>query len=117
MSSVVRVCAVAPCRLMTSASMAKAIMSDRLIRIEFLPIDMFALLPRGRLEVARIRRRLILARRHQVAVAADHVVLGADKDVVVAFRTGVLGPDHLLALEPVALCRRPGPRQRRVDGG
>src|SRR5215468_4944053 len=43
-------------------------------------------------EMVQVRRPLSLLRRHQIAVAAPHVVLVADADVVVALRADALGP-------------------------
>src|SRR5262247_1376753 len=67
------------------------------------------------LEIAQVRRRLILARRHQQAVRAQHVVLLADSDVRIAFGADVLEPDEV-ALAAILLDHRPGARERIVDG-
>src|ERR1700732_5367594 len=47
------------------------------------------------LEIARVRRRLVLARRHQVAVRTDEIGLAADDDVLVVLVAIVLGPSRI----------------------
>src|SRR5215470_13247048 len=68
------------------------------------------------LEIAQVRWRLVLARRHQQAVRAQHVVLLADGDVRIAFGADVLEPDEV-ALAAILFDDRPGARERIVDGG
>src|SRR6516165_2436571 len=71
------------------------------------------------LEILQIRRRLVLLRRHQVAVGADIVDLPADADMRIVLGADRLAPpDRLLARGPaVVLGDGPGPRQGMVDGG
>jgi hypothetical protein len=52
------------------------------------------------LEIPRVRRRLVLARRHQVAVSGQEVVLLANHHVVVALGAVVLGPHYLAVRTP-----------------
>ena len=56
------------------------------------------------LEIAQIGWRLILAGRHQVAVAAHEIVLLADDDVIVVLGAIILVPavvrDALISLDP-----------------
>src|SRR6266853_5495014 len=68
------------------------------------------------LEIAQIGRHLILAGRHQVAVAAEEIVLLADNDVIVVLGALVILPQHL-AFAAIGLGHGPGPRQRMVDRG
>src|SRR6266852_4944170 len=58
-------------------------------------------------EIFQIRRRLVLAHWHQVAVTADVVVVGADLDVAVVLGTRVFEPDWVI-LAAVGLGDRPG---------
>src|SRR5262249_11383432 len=53
----------------------------------------------------------------QIAVAADHVVVLADPDVMIVFGTMVEIPDHIVTLALILLGDRPGTRERIVDGG
>src|SRR6202034_2761960 len=66
------------------------------------------------LEIARVRRRLVLARRHQIAVGAEQVGLAADDDVLVVLMAIVLAPGRV-ALALVAARDRPWPRQGVID--
>jgi hypothetical protein len=52
------------------------------------------LVPRTLLEISQIRRRLILARGHQVTVATDEIVLAADLNMCVTL-TEKFRPDRL----------------------
>src|SRR5262249_9509954 len=70
-----------------------------------------------RLEVSQVRRRLILLDRHQVAVAAHHVIVLADPDVMIVLGAMVEIPDHIAAFALILLGNGPGPRERIVDGG
>src|SRR5215831_9074636 len=69
-------------------------------------------------EVLQVRRRLVLACRHQEAVGTEKVVLSADLDVNVAFSADRFRPNRLLPGRNAAifLDRRPRSRQRIVDG-
>src|SRR5262249_5226393 len=69
-----------------------------------------------RLEIPQIGWRLALADRHQGAVAAHHVVLGADPHMDVALGAGVVCPQHLLLAAEV-LGRRPRLGERAIGGG
>src|SRR6266567_3159080 len=70
------------------------------------------------LEMPKIRRALVLPRRHQVAVGAAHVVLLADEDLLVAFRADVLAPEiPRIGIALVVFDHRPGTRERVVDHG
>src|SRR5262245_11934555 len=59
------------------------------------------------LEIAQVRRRLVLAGRHQQAIRAEHVVLLPDGDVRIAFGADVLDPEEV-ALAAILLDHRPG---------
>src|ERR1700681_957035 len=73
---------------------------------------------RRRLEEAQVRRRLVLAGGHQVAVPGQEVALSLDDDVAVTLRAVFLGPVRcFLRIAAILLGHRPGPRQRFVDGG
>src|SRR6266446_8069405 len=66
------------------------------------------------LEIAQIGRRLILAGRHQVAVATHEIVLLADDDVIVVLGTIVLVPAFVRdAL--IVLGHGPRLRERVID--
>src|SRR5579872_3854499 len=69
------------------------------------------------LEVAQIGRGLRLLGRHQVAVRAQHVGLGADLDVIVVLAAIVVAPERplLVGLAPVGLADGPGPGQSMVE--
>src|SRR6516225_2336233 len=67
-------------------------------------------------EVAGIRRGLVLARRHQVAIAGKEVKFLADNDVIVVLAALILVPKDV-ALAPERLQHRPGLGQRVVFGG
>src|SRR5258708_1349587 len=70
------------------------------------------------LEIFQIGRRLTLPHRHQQAVGAEHIGIGADLDVLVSLDAAVLGPDRTRLLPaPVVLDRRPRPRQGMVEDG
>ena len=49
----------------------------------------------GRIEVAQVRRFLVLAHRHQIAVGAQEVVLFPDQDVTVVFIAVVWKPTDI----------------------
>src|SRR6266446_6461835 len=69
------------------------------------------------LEEAQVRRRLVLAGRHQVAVSGPEVTLSLDHHVAVALGTVFLGPFRLfLRIAAILFDHGPGPRQRLVDG-
>src|SRR5262249_57196975 len=68
------------------------------------------------LEITQIRRRLVLAARHEQAVGAEHVILPADAGMRIVLRTDFLDP--IVARIGVAwifLFHGPLPRQRSVD--
>src|SRR5437773_12333328 len=67
------------------------------------------------LEVAQVRRRLVLLRRHQLAVAAEEVALPVNLDVTIALGAILLGPGELLVwIASILLGDRPRARQRTV---
>src|SRR5258708_3806078 len=66
------------------------------------------------LEIPRVWRRLILARRHQVAVSRQEVVLLANNHVVVALGAVIFRPQYV-ALVPEGFEHRPRPRQRMIN--
>src|SRR5262249_9773581 len=69
-----------------------------------------------RLEVAQVRRRLVLPRWHQSAVRAQEIVLPSDADVTVALGADLLEPFRLIDwLANGFLGDRPGMRERVVD--
>src|SRR5215813_7327573 len=70
-------------------------------------------------EIAQIRRRLILLDRHQEAVGAEEIVLLADDDMNIVFHADVLAPpDRSLGGDAaVVLGDGPRTRQRIVDHG
>src|SRR5438046_3446618 len=75
-----------------------------------------ALLPD--VEIFQVGRRLVLAHRHDGAVAAEEVALLADGDVGLAFDAVVFEPPDLVRLLALpGLAHAPGPRQRVVDRG
>src|SRR5262245_24380895 len=68
-------------------------------------------------EISKIRRGLILLRRHQEAVGTQHVALAADLDMGVVLGADALAPDRTRALHAaIFLGRAPGARERIVDG-
>src|SRR5215468_7596460 len=77
--------------------------------------DAATLLPRL-IEMAQVRRLLVLPDRHQIAIGAEEIVLLADDDVLVVGGTYVLTPS-VVALASIAAGHRPGPRERAVDDG
>jgi hypothetical protein len=72
------------------------------VRVDGFSTDGISFLLLRLIEIAQVRRRLILFHRHQVAVGAQQIALLADDHVVVAFRAVVLRPDDL-RLAPVGL--------------
>jgi hypothetical protein len=76
---------------MAFSSIRRSVSSRRLSS----PVFSLLCLSSLRLEISQIRRRLILARRHQQAVRAQHVILLADGDVRIAFGADVLEPDEV----------------------
>ena len=69
-------------------------------------------------EVSQIWRCLILARRHKMPVAADHIVLVADEHVMVVLGTDLFEPNRLAARVATVTARnRPGSCQRVIDDG
>src|SRR5258708_17065807 len=66
------------------------------------------------LEIPRVRRRLILARRHQAAVSRQEVVLLANDHMIVALGAVVFRPQYV-ALAPEGFEHRPRPRQRMIN--
>src|SRR5215467_14092093 len=68
------------------------------------------------LEIAQIRRRLVLADRHQHAVSAHEIALLADGDHRVGLDAGALGPavTHIVS---IFLVHGPGPSQRTIVYG
>ena len=65
-------------------------------------------------EVFEIGRGLAFLGRHQEAVRADHVVLLAEPDLLVAFLADIFGPERLRAAV-VGPMHRPRPGERVVD--
>src|SRR5579871_5589097 len=74
-----------------------------------------SLLPRL-LEIAQVRRRLVLLGGHQKPVAGNEIILLADKHVMIGLTAIVVLP-QFVAVAPVGLRDRPRPRQRVVDRG
>src|SRR5260370_30267163 len=73
---------------------------------------------RSRLEIARIRRRLIFLGRHQQAIPAQEVVFLADDDLQVALAAIQLGPARTrIRVAPKCLVDAPRPRQGVVEHG
>ena len=67
-------------------------------------------------EIPRIRRRLILAGRHQQPLRAQVIGIIADLDHGVLGRTGLLVPDRLrIGIAPVGAVLGPRPRQGMVE--
>src|ERR1700687_1701534 len=66
------------------------------------------------LEIAQIRRRLVFARRHQIAVPADEIIVLADDNVMIVLVAIVLVPRDL-AVTTIAFVHRPGTREGVVD--
>src|SRR5262245_12943783 len=70
------------------------------------------------LEIAQVRRRLVLLRRHQLAVGAQIVVLLADTDVGIELRAHVRLPDRArIGIAEARLQLLVGPRERIVGDG
>src|SRR4051812_45924461 len=67
-------------------------------------------------EMPQVRRRLVLARRHQIAVGAQQVILLADEDVLVVLAAGIFEPDRRWRAA-ITAHHHPRPRQSMVDGG
>src|SRR5499427_6040020 len=67
------------------------------------------------IEVSEVRRRLVLAQRHQVAVGAAEVAFLADDDVVVGLGAEIFGPDRIV-LAIVVAHHCPRTREGVVDG-
>src|SRR5580692_6271522 len=65
-------------------------------------------------EISQIRRRLILAGRHQIAVAAQEIVFLTNDDVIVVFRAVVLVPP-IIGDAQIRLGYRPRPGECMVD--
>src|SRR6266568_5138613 len=66
-------------------------------------------------EISQVRWRLAFLRRHQVAVVAEHIVLAAQKDMLIGFNAGRLGPDRpRLRGAAIILGDRPRPREGAV---
>src|SRR5262245_19595859 len=68
------------------------------------------------IEIAQIRRLLILPDRHQEAICAQEIVLLADNHMLVVGGADVFAPS-VVALATVAAGHRPGTRERIVDDG
>src|SRR5262245_23832603 len=69
-------------------------------------------------EIFYVRRGLILLRRHQEAVGAEHVALPADLDMGVVLGTDALAPDRTRILHAaIFLGRAPWARERIVERG
>src|SRR5579883_2278805 len=111
----VNVCACAGVK----AAAAVDMISKREPRRLCIPASAHGLLPIVLLEIAQIGRRLVLLGRHQVAVAAEEIVLLADADMIIALAADHVGkPDRFVADHaPVGLIDDPRPGQRMVDGG
>src|SRR5262249_34368969 len=70
------------------------------------------------LEITQIRRRLVLAGRHEQAVGAEHVILPADADMRIVLGTDFLDPIVVrIGVPGIFLLHAPWPGQRMVDGG
>src|SRR5437899_5349417 len=67
-------------------------------------------------EIAQIRRLLAFAGGHQVAVAAEKIILLANDNVHVALGAVVLRPPHI-AVATITFHDGPRPRQRAVGRG
>src|ERR1700722_19491643 len=67
-----------------------------------------------RREIAQIRRRLVLAHGHEVAVLAHEIALAPDDDQIVVLAAQIFGPARLGGTAEAA-DHAPGPRQRMVD--
>src|SRR5712671_6662741 len=67
-------------------------------------------------EIAQIRRLLAFAGGHQVAIAAEKIILLANDHVHVALGAVVLRPPHI-AVATITLHYRPWPRQCAVGRG
>src|SRR5690242_11295418 len=73
--------------------------------------------PRAR-EILQVRRRLVLARRHQLAIGAKEVVLALDLHPRVPLRTHRCAPERARLRRALGrLGDRPGPRQPAVENG
>src|SRR6202521_3902777 len=71
--------------------------------------------PRPRLEISQVRRRLVLLRRHEQPVRAQHIVLVADHHMIVVLAI-LFGPERpRIRHAPIVLHHGPGSRQRMVD--
>src|SRR5262249_3524652 len=81
------------------------------------PNWMLGVLSFALLEMAQVRRRLILLLRHQETVAADEVDLLVNGDVDVVLDAVVLLPGDVLGAPLIVLHHRPRPRQRVVGRG
>src|SRR5580704_5869895 len=69
-------------------------------------------------EIPQIRRRLVLAGGHEVAVAAAVIGLRADLDQLLVARAVILLPHRIgRRLSTVALEHRPRPREGVIDQG
>src|SRR5947208_12525356 len=70
------------------------------------------------LEIACVGRLLVFARRHQIAIGADEIILPADEHVAIAFRADEFAPLRLgVWILDVAACHGPGPRQGMIVDG
>src|SRR5262249_772545 len=70
------------------------------------------------LEIAQIRRRLVLLRRHQLAIGAEIVVLLADAHMRVELRAHVRLPDRArIGIAEAGLQLLVRPRERVIDDG
>src|SRR5262245_30515654 len=69
-------------------------------------------------KILQVRRRLVLAGRHQLAVSAEEVVLVLDLDPRVLLRTHRRAPQRMRLRRALGfLGDRPGPSQRAVMDG
>src|SRR5438552_11033482 len=68
-------------------------------------------------EIAQIRRLLVLARGHQVAVVAEKIVLPADHHMWVVLVADEIDPRHARLLAHVGFYHRPRAGERMIDGG
>src|SRR5438067_10896746 len=67
------------------------------------------------LEIPQVRRLLAFPGRHQQTIAAEHVALGADQDVLVVLGAIDLAPERMRGcFATVGLHHGPGARQRVV---
>src|SRR6185436_3560652 len=94
----------------TTAHFGARVTGRKNLRLQGLCASSVLLLP---LEMAQVGGRLAPVHRHQQLIGAEHVMLMADFDMHVAFRTNRFDPDRVLA-PPHGLGDLPRTRQRVV---